>query len=221
MQPSPRGRVRLTRPAILTRFSASLWRNAQWLRWSAAAVLITLAAFTFASAEESPDYQPATVAAVDIASGAIISPADVTTRLQTRGPPTLAPEQVVGEVARGPIANGEWMTKSRIVPGRTTEMRPGMVAFPLSLADGNVTGLLRSGDRIDILATESTGQLDDADGTSIVAEAVEVLAIPKSSDESGFGSHAGPSIVLLAATRRQALDLATTSQAQSVTIAIR
>jgi Flp pilus assembly protein CpaB len=196
----------------MDRVSSLWWSYSSPIRWAAAIVLVLLAGISTVMHEESPPTQRATVAADDIASGAIIKATDLTTAVDTLGLATLQLDQVPGEVARGPIPAGEPITASRLVPGRAVAHPPNLVAFPLVLPEVHVVDLLVSGDHIDILASREPLESGEA---QLVASDVEVLTVPES-DEPGIGS-----MVLVAASRSQAMALAGIKRAGSISIAIR
>lgn len=200
------------------RVSALWWRHSAPIRWAAVAVLLILAGISTILSEDPPQTQPATVAAVDIASGATIKLSDLTMGVDALGLATLPTDRVAGEIARGPIPAGEPITASRLTPGRAVDLPPDKVAFPLILPDAQVVDLLISGDRIDVLATQ--GPLEDAEA-QIVAADVEVLTVPKP-DEGviGSGGNSGTT-VLISASEPQAIALAGVRQADSFSVVIR
>ncbi len=206
------------------RASALWWRYSSPIRWTAAALLLLLAGISTILGEDSPPTQPATIAAVDITSGAIIKSSDLTTAADTLGLATLPADQVSGEIARGPISVGEPITASRIAPGRLVDLPPDEVAFPLILPGSHVSDLLVSGDHIDVLAaTDLSGTTETAadPAARVVAADVEVLTVPEF-DEQGFGSAAeAEAVVLIAVSQSQVIALAGLRRPGSISIAIR
>lgn len=200
------------------RASALWWRYSAPIRWMVVAVLLVLAGFSTILDGGSSQTQRATVAAVDIASGATIESSDLTTALDTLGLVTLPVDRVSGEIARGPISVGEPITSSRLTPGRVVDLPPDLVAFPLVLPDANVTDLLVSGDRIDVIAARGSPEVAEA---QIVAADVEVLAVPEIGGGGIGRTGSSDPTVLIAASRPQAIALAGLKRAESISIAIR
>jgi Flp pilus assembly protein CpaB len=114
------------------------------------------------------------VAAHDLASGTVLTPDDLVTH---RYPAGLAPVGSVADAAgrtlAAPVRAGEPVTDVRLVAPSLLEGYPGRVALPVRIADASAVGLIRSGDRIDLVAA------DPRRGTaSYVAVGVPVLAVP-------------------------------------------
>ena len=206
------------------RVSALWWRHATAIRWAVATVLLTLAGISTVLDEDSPPTQRATIAAIDITSGAIIKSSDLTTATDTLGLATLPVDRASGEIARGPIAAGEPITASRLSPGRSVDLPPDEVAFPLVLPDAHMSDLLVSGDHIDVFATRGPNEAAEtaADPAArVVATDVEVLAVPDS-DERDIGMNRdADTVVLVAASPAQAIALAGMKRAGSISIAIK
>ncbi len=124
------------------------------------------------------------VAAHDLASGAVLTDADLVPR---RYPADLAPvgsaPDAAGRTLAGPVRAGEPVTDSRLVAASLLDGYPGRVALPVRIADAAAVGLLRSGDRVDLVAA------DPRRGTaSYVAVGVPVLAIPRPDPGQATGS---------------------------------
>lgn len=200
------------------RASALWWRYSSPIRWAVAALLLILAGTSAILGEDPPPTQRATIAAVDITSGQMIKSSDLTTAADALGLATLPIDQASGEISRGPISAGEPITASRLAPGRAVDLPREQVAFPLVLPDAHLSNLLVSGDHIDVFATRDPHEAADA---RVVATDVEVLAIPDIG-EQGLGSSRGTdTVVLVAASRSQAIALAGMKGAGSISIAIR
>lgn len=202
----------------LDQVSTFLWRHSERIRWTAVILLLSAAGWSFAAGDVSPQSKLATVAAVDIASGATLRGEDVTIKADSLGLDTVPAAQVPGEISRGPIQAGEPITTSRLTPGRAVELPPGMLAFPLPIPEGDIASLLHSGDRIDVLAATSGSNNGTA---TVVAADIEVLAIPQPADNLLAGPRSAGAIVLISTTESQAIALAGLGQGQSVSIAIR
>ena len=82
---------------------------------------------------------------------------------------------LVGRVLAGAVRAGEPLTDARLVgPGLTALLPPDLVAAPVRLADLAVAALVRTGDRVDVLAA-----LPDAARAEVVAGGALVLAAPR------------------------------------------
>jgi Flp pilus assembly protein CpaB len=137
------------------------------------------------------------VAAHDLPSGAVLSGADLVAR---RYPADLAPlgsvADAAGRTLAAPVRAGEPVTDARVVAASLLAGYPGRVALPVRIADAGAVGLLRSGDRVDLVAA------DPRRGTaSSVAVGVPVLAIPRADagEPTGGAALSGRLIVVAAA----------------------
>jgi pilus assembly protein CpaB len=143
---------------------------------------------------------PVAVAARDLAAGAVLSADDLTV---VALPPAVVPDGVVGEVAAlagdvlaGPVRAGEPVTDVRVVgPGLWSQVPPGQVAAPVRLADLAVAGLLRPGDRVDVLATTAHGSTAEGSTTEVVAADALVLTAPPSGPSATGSAGTGPSTI--------------------------
>lgn len=107
-----------------------------------------------------------------------------------RYPPTTVPAGVVaepgllvGRVLAGAVRAGEPLTDTRLVgPGLTALLPHGEVAAPVRLADLAVAALVRTGDRVDVLATAP-----GADAAETLAAGVRVLAAGGTGDDPAAG----------------------------------
>jgi Flp pilus assembly protein CpaB len=114
------------------------------------------------------------VATHDLSSGAVLTEGDLEPRTY---PARLAPvgsaAAAVGRTLASPVRAGEPVTDVRLVAPTLLAGYPGRVALPVRIADAAAVGLLRTGDRVDLVAA------DPRRGTaSYVAVGVPVLAIP-------------------------------------------
>jgi Flp pilus assembly protein CpaB len=126
------------------------------------------------------------VAAHDLASGAVLSAGDLSTRrLPVGSAPDGLETHAVGRTLAGPMRRGEPVTDARVVTPALVAGYPGRVALPVRIADADVVGLLRVGDHVDLVAA------DPRSGTaSYVAVDVPVVALPDP-DEQRIGLSAG------------------------------
>jgi Flp pilus assembly protein CpaB len=123
------------------------------------------------------------VAAHDLRSGAVLRESDLVPRTY---PARLAPvgsaADAPGRTLAAPVRAGEPVTDVRLVAASLLDGYPGRVALPVRIADAAAVGLLRSGDRIDLVAA------DPRRGTaSYVAVGVTVLTVPAPDSEQGTG----------------------------------
>lgn len=173
-----------------------------------AAVFAALAVATAlrANAAPPPPRVPVLVASHDVAAGTTLSAGDVTS---VGFAPGSVPDGVVesraaalGRTTVGPITAGEPLTEVRLLGAGLLERYPGTVAAPVRLGDRATVGLLRVGDRIDILAADPQGS-----GPAVVAaHDVPVIAIPPRRDARAGLSGGG--LVLVAVPDQTARALA-------------
>jgi pilus assembly protein CpaB len=149
-----------------------------------AAGLLALSALLLAlqpppEAEAGPAEGPAVVAATDLAAGTALAAGDLTVvRLPVALMPAgvaVDPVTLAGRRLAGSVRAGEVLTDVRLVgPGLTAGLPGDQVAAPVRLADLAVAGLVRTGDRVDVLATAP-----DATAAEVVAGDALVLAAPE------------------------------------------
>jgi pilus assembly protein CpaB len=160
------------------------WVRARWVtraRLGLCAVLLALAAVAVVSAPPVPGGARSTevlVAARDLPGGTVLGAGDVR---RVAVPAAAVPSgalaaggPVAGRVLAGAVRRGEPLTDVRVLSPGLVRLAggPGAVAVPVRLADPGVATLLRSGDRVDVVAVAERGQ------TSVVATGVPVLAVP-------------------------------------------
>jgi Flp pilus assembly protein CpaB len=136
-----------------------------------------------------------TVAARDLASGTVLGPDDVVVRRFPAGTaPHGAETQAIGRTLAAPVRRGEPVTDVRLVAPGLVSGYPGRVALPVRIADPDAVGLLRVGDRVDLVAA------DPRTGTaSYVAVGVPVLALPAPADQDVRSSGLTGRLVVVAA----------------------
>ncbi len=176
--------LRRVRRAVLTR------------RRSLAALLAGVAVLTGlrAATVEPPAHRIAVVAATDLAAGEVLTQGDL--RSAAFLPDSLpvgvasAPD-LVGRQLATPVRDGELITDARLV-GPELVVAPGTRALPLRFPDAEAVGLLRPGDRLDVVATDPRGR-----SARTVAVDVTVLAVPPATAGSGVPDPLGGRLVLL------------------------
>jgi hypothetical protein len=93
------------------------------------------------------------------------------------------PERLLRRVLAGSVRAREPVTDARLVgPGLTSALPQNQVAAPVRLADLSVAALVRTGDRVDVLATAP-----DASAADVVAAGALVLATSDADAEPGAG----------------------------------
>jgi Flp pilus assembly protein CpaB len=122
------------------------------------------------------------VAAHDLDGGLVVGPDDLA---RSALPPESVPAgamtemgQVLGRTTTGPVRAGEPITDVRLVGASLLDGYPGRVAAPVRVGDPGAVGLLRIGDRVDVIAADPQGGSDAV----VVAHAVPVLALPRAED---------------------------------------
>ncbi len=174
-----------------------------------------------ALAPEPARTTPVVIAITDLPPGGTIAEPDVSVAWW---PADLVPRDAVRTVAdvlgrsvTAAVAAGEPLTSARLVgPGLTASLAlSGQVASPVRVADEAVTGLVRPGDRVDVIAAQA-GNSDPISGGSasarayVVASAALVVTVPAASTATVFSSSADAptGLVLLAVSRSESLALA-------------
>jgi Flp pilus assembly protein CpaB len=165
-------------------------------RRSLAAVTAAVAVLATVQAARPPgDHTiPVTVAAQDLASGTKLTSGDLEIRqLPADSAPHGLETHPVGRTLAAPMRQGEPITDVRLVAPALTAGYPGRVAMPVRIADADMVGLLRVGDRVDLVAA------DPRSGTATYAALdVPVLALPIPPDEGGPSSLGGRLVVVAA-----------------------
>lgn len=162
---------------------------------------------------------PVIVAAHDLAGGATLGLDDIRLVEVPAGAVATealgSPDAAVGRVLAGPVRAGEPLTDVRLVgPGLLAGWGDDLVAMPVRVADPGVVGLIRPGDRVDLLAAPASG---DGEAT-VVAGRVPVLAVPAQPDQ---GVLAEGALVVVAATDSQAAALAQAAVSSRLAVAVR
>jgi Flp pilus assembly protein CpaB len=148
-----------------------------------AALLVAVATLVGlrAVAAPAPATVPVPVAARDLAAGEVLAADDVATAAFAPGTePSRVVTDAVGRVLAAPVSAGEPLTPARLVGPGLVAADPGLTALPVRLPDPGVVGLLRVGDRVDLLATDP-----EAGTAEVLAVDVPVLAIPVADDPVG------------------------------------
>jgi pilus assembly protein CpaB len=159
---------------------------------------------------------PLVVAAGDLPAGTVLTEADLAV---ARLPPDVSPEgaaaesdALLGRVLAAPVRAGEPLTDVRLVgTGVTALLPPGQVAAPVRLADLAVAALVRSGDRVDVLAT-----VEGSTTAEVVAEGALVVA----ASGGPTGDDPGAGLLLLAVGPETAARLAAAATTATLTVTL-
>lgn len=195
----------------------SFARAVSWHRRSLAAVAAGLAVLTgiAAAAPEGPARTPVVTAAARLPGGTVLTAADLELRdLVTADLPEGArsdPADLLGRTLTAPLPAGQVVTDLSVV-GSRTGAAPGHLLAPLRLADTGLTGLLRPGDLVDIIAADSQGTKAE-----VVATSVRVVAVPAVNEEDAAATPGA--LVLVEVDQSTATELAQAAAAGPVSIA--
>lgn len=158
-------------------------------------------------------------------AGADVRVAQVAAELRPAGT-TGDPGTLVGRVLAAPVSGGEPVSELRLVaPSGGGWVPPaGTAAIPVRFADAEAAALLSPGMRLDLLLGRAPS--DDLMGEAmarVVAEGVLVLGLAEADAQDGLlqapSLGTGP-LVILAATRAQALAIAGAQAGGSLTFAL-
>lgn len=128
-----------------------------------------------------PPTVPVPSAAHDLPAGTVLEEADLRT---VDAPPDRVPSglvaDAVGRTLASPLRAGEAVTDVRLVGARLATAQPGLTTMPVRFPDPGVAGLLATGDRVDLIATDPQGG-----ASRVVAHDALVMATPPSTDRAG------------------------------------
>lgn len=169
---------------------------------------------------------PVVTAAADLAAGTVLSVGDLAV---VEAPADMVPDGRVsaddadGRSLAAPLRRGEVVTDARLVgPGLLTGQPDGTVAVPVRPSDPAVTGLLRAGDRVRVLAGPDPADPDAVLGggdPAVLVPSATVLAVPP--DSAGGLLATGASAVLVLAVRgADAPGLAAAGEARWLSVAL-
>jgi pilus assembly protein CpaB len=166
------------------------------------------------ASERVPEVVAVAVAAHDLPPGTVLAAADLAVASY---PPdavpagaATGPDQLQGGVLAGGVRAREPITDARLVGAGLTALLPeGQVAAPVRLADVAVAALVRTGDRVDVLATPA-----DAAAAEVVAAGALVLAASGADEETGSG------LLVIAVDDETAARLAAAATAATLTVTL-
>jgi len=210
-------------PALSVR--ARRWPLVRALSWhrrlvAAAAAAATVAVMLEAVEPAGPPTSSAVVASRDLAAGAVVNGDQVRrAAIDKRALPdgALGMGDVVGRTLAGPVRAGEVLTDARLLsPSLMAGYDAGLVGAPVRLADPGVARLLRTGDRVDVIAAGGE-TLVDAPAAGLIVAGVQVVVVPETRDDAVLDSGA---LVVLATTPGQAEQLAAAAFTSRLTVSI-
>ncbi len=123
----------------------------------------------------------------------------------------------VGVMLGAPVRRGEPLTDVRLLSPYllAAAASPRDLAVPVRVTDGPAAlALVRPGERVAVIAAGDTGVGSAAPAHTVVA-AVRVLAVPEHSTDDGLA------LVVVAATPRQATELASIPSSDRISVAVR
>ncbi len=184
-------------PSRLRRGLYAFARAVSWHRRKLAVLCAVAAVLTGLTALAPP--RPITVSAVRattaLPGGRILTAGDVRVdQLPPSALPTGAvadPAVVIGKTLAGRVPEGQVLTASNLVGGRSAGSA-GRVIAPIRLADADLTALISDGDVVDVLGAE-----DDSGKAGIVATGVRVVAVPASARDPSAGTAGGGGVILV------------------------
>ncbi len=139
-----------------------------------------------------PAEVPVLVAARDLPAGVVIAADDVRRVGFAPGSvPAGVAQNPAGRTLAAPMRAGEPLTDVRLVGPALTDGYPGLVAVPVRLPDPGMAGLLRVGDRVDLISADPQGR-----SAETVAADVPVLALPDTPTEVGAAGLTGRLVVV-------------------------
>lgn len=148
---------------------------------AAAAAGLAVLAELRATTGPPPPTETAWTAARDLPGGATLRASDLRrVRFAAGTVPSgavRAPDDVDGRVLAAPLHYREVLTDTSVVGPGLLAGYPGLTAVPVRVSDASVVGLLRVGDRVDVVAADPDGQAAPVE----VARRAPVLALPQSS----------------------------------------
>lgn len=186
---------------------------------AAVAAAVAVAAGLQASTAPPGPTRPVLTAARDLPAGTVLTLGDLTRAAFTpQSVPTgvlTSARAALGRTIAAPVRAGEPITDVRLVAGSLLDGYPGLVATPVRIGDPGAVGLLRVGDRVDVVAADPRGEED----ALLVASEAVVVALPREPDRVSASAPGG--LVLLAVSEQAARDLATAGVARYLSLVLR
>lgn len=167
-----------------------------------------------------PPTRPVLVAARDLVPGDVLGRSDLT---YAHLPPATVPDGVLaeadalGRTTAAPLRRGEPLTDVRVVSGSLVSGYPGRVAAPVRIADAGSVRLLRTGDRVDVLAADPQG----VNGAVVVAHDAPVVALPRAAGSGLSSGLTSGGLVVLAVREETAAALAAAGVSAYLSVTLR
>ncbi|RAU97000.1 SAF domain-containing protein [Mycolicibacter senuensis] len=208
-------------PTLVSRVSSLLrpdWARTMLARRVVAGALVVLAGVATIRSDPQSDRVDVVVASRDIAPGTPLTPEDVS--LESRSARTV-PDGVATDISSvlhttlaGPARRGELLTDVRLLGSRLTEAVAGRDARIVGVhpADTALTDLVRTGDVVDIVATDDAS--DPPGAPKVLATGGIVVLV---SDKQNHDDR----VVLVALPATAAVAVAGATLAQAVTLTLR
>ncbi|MFD6350895.1 SAF domain-containing protein [Nocardia tengchongensis] len=212
----------MTRPyrALLHEFRSRLaWADTVLLRRAGAVALLVAAGFLAVRADPAAGRTPVLVAARELAPGQVLGDDDV--RPAAREAATL-PAGAIRDAARlrgatlaAALTEGEIITDVRVLGPRLAAVAahsPDARIVPIRLADNAVAEILRTGDRVDLVAGEDSG--GNGRPARLLAADAAVVLVPGADGSRGRTDR----VVLVALDSRRATQVAAASLRTALTV---
>lgn len=206
-------------------------RAVSWHRRKLAVLAAVVAVFAGINAArpEPPPTVEVVVAAHDLAGGARVAGADLTT---ARLPAGLVPDQavtdraeLVGRTVVAPLTRGSVLTQLSVLSPRLTKANPGSVIVAVNLADPTLVQLLSVGDRVDVLvAGVADAGATGPPSAAVVASGARLVTVPAPPSSAGpIGSGAGSDtgVVLVEVDSATAVRLTQAAATGPLTVVLR
>lgn len=190
-------------------------------RWLVAALLgLAVVAGLQAVRPDRPETRAVWVAATDLAGGEPLQPSQL--RVESL-PVADLPSGVLpvarspaGRLLAAPVRAGEPITDVRLLGSPLlAALGPGLVAIAIHVADaGAVSGVVRAGERVDVLGTPATASgTGQATPAITLARRLPVVAVPPANATAGTGA-----VVIVGAGRQTAALLAAAATTEQLSV---
>ncbi|MBB3035877.1 RcpC/CpaB family pilus assembly protein [Hoyosella altamirensis] len=204
----------------VTECAERIRRHSALLRRVSAGLLV-IAAFVAAIAPGRDAGVEVVVVTRDLAAGSELTDDDIELTLVTSAQrpqsALVRADQAVGQRVATPVRAGELLTDARVLTPQLIDEILGARqsrGVPVRLADSSVAGLLRAGDRVDVLSHPAGSPLEPERATSVVTEDAVVLFVTEESP----GHEA---LVILGLPPDEAVAVAGASLRGAVTVTLR
>lgn len=202
------------------------WVRATHVRRLVAGALAVAAVVTALRGDPDSERVAVVVAAHDLQPGVVLTSQDLEISEREAGAvpdgTRTSVTSVTGRTLAGPMRAGEPLTDVRILGPRLAESAAGMEdarIVPLRLADPGVAGLLREGDRVDVLTVAPEGQSSarqDSRAAILATDAVVVLVTTPENERNQRER-----VVMIALPRKDATRVAAASLTDAITVTFR